>query len=145
MKKPKITAADLVVLAGRPEGVTSKCLPDVPDLSSRLSAAMRDGKIFRGGTGRGRVRYFATPEAAKAYSDNLQPVVQAPPASLKMTFAKDAKTVITADTKVTICPSHPPRFAAIDLPGVMTANQRGRVASEPVDLAPARICPEVQA
>lgn len=64
----------------------------------------------------------------------------------KATFAKDAKTVMTADTKVTICPSHPPRFAAIDLPGVMTANQRGRVVSEPQDLARAHAFPaEAQA
>lgn len=49
----------------------------------------------------------------------------------KANFAKDAKVVITADTKVTICPGHKPRFEAVALPGVMASNQRGRVASEP--------------
>lgn len=47
----------------------------------------------------------------------------------KVTWAKDAKTVITADTKITICPPYKPRFEAISLFGVSTATQTGRVCA----------------
>lgn len=47
----------------------------------------------------------------------------------KATWAKDAKTVITSETKITICPPYKPRFEAIALPGVVASNQRGRVAT----------------
>lgn len=45
----------------------------------------------------------------------------------KATWDKDAKTVITSETKITICPPYKPRFEAISLFGVITATQTGRV------------------
>lgn len=54
----------------------------------------------------------------------------------KATFAKDAKVVITADTKVTICPPYRPRFEAIPLPGSLSV-QKGRVSAADVQPAPA--------
>ena len=46
----------------------------------------------------------------------------------KATWAKNAQVVITADTKVTICPGYRPRFEAIALPGNMSV-QKGRVSA----------------
>jgi len=63
----------------------------------------------------------------------------------KANFSKDAKTVITADTKVTICPPYRPRFEAVALPGVMASNQRGRVASEPESHGQPARAPELEA
>lgn len=148
MTEPKTTTTHILALASRPEGISSRCIPGMAseDLSARCCRMVKEGRLYRGGLGRGHVRYFTDEAAAKAYGAKQQPKLPARPLQQgKATWAKDAKTVITADTKVTLCPSHPPRVAAIDLPGVMTANQRGRVVGEPVDLAPARICPEVQA
>lgn len=55
----------------------------------------------------------------------------------KANFSKDAKTVITADTNVTICPPWKPRFEAIPLPGGLSV-QKGRVSAADVQPAPAR-------
>lgn len=45
----------------------------------------------------------------------------------KAIWAKDAKVVMTPQTKVTICPPWHPRFQAVDLPGIHAGNQRGRI------------------
>lgn len=68
-------------------------------------------------------------KAAKAQGASQQPTVsRRPPNPAKATWAKDAKTVITADTKVTICPGYKPRFEAIPLPGGLSV-QKGRVSA----------------
>lgn len=131
---PKTTAAQILALASRPEGISSRCIPGLSseDLSARCCALVRSGRLFRGGLGRGHVRYFTDPEAAKAYGAKQQPKLPARPLPQgNAAWAKDAKVVITSDTKVTICPGYKPRFEAIALPGVVASNQRGRVASEP--------------
>lgn len=55
----------------------------------------------------------------------------------KASFAKDAKVVITAETKVTICPPWKPRYEAIPLPGSLSV-QKGRVSADIGQPAPAR-------
>lgn len=134
MPQTQSVSAQILALASRPEGISSRCMQGMAteDLSNRCCALVREGRLFRGGLGRGHVRYFADEAAAKAYGAKQQPKLPARPLQQgKATWAKDAKTVITADTKVTICPPYRPRFEAIPLPGVMASNQRGRVASEP--------------
>lgn len=59
------------------------------------------------------------------------------PSQTRATFAKDAKVVITADTKITICPPYRPRFEAIPLPGSLSV-QKGRVSADIGQPAPAR-------
>lgn len=148
MTEPKTTTTHILALASRPEGISSRCIPalTVEDLSARCCALVRDGRLHRGGTGRGNLRYFTDPKAAKAYTDKQQPhILPRPVAPGKASFAKDAKVVITAETKVTICPPWKPRFEAIALPGVMASNQRGRVASEPESHGQPARAPELEA
>lgn len=46
---------------------------------------------------------------------------------VRANFHPSAKEVITADTKVTLCPGYQPRFEAVAVPFVRGANQSGRV------------------
>lgn len=144
----KTTTAQILALASRPEGISSRCIPGLAteDLSARCCRMVLEGRLHRGGSGRGYIRYFADLQAAKAYGAKQQPTLPARPLPQgKATWAKDAKTVITADTKVTICPGHKPRFEAVALPGVMTANQVGRVASQPETLGQPAHASELEA
>lgn len=128
---PQTVSAQILELASRPEGISSRCMQGMAteDLSARCCWMVKEGRLYRGGLGRGHVRYFTDEAAAKAYGAKQQPTLPTRPLpKLNAGFAKDAKVVITSDTKVTICPSYKPRFEARDLPGVMGANQRGRVA-----------------
>lgn len=140
MTQPKTTSAHILALASRPEGISSRCIPALTteDLSARCCALVRDGRLHRGGTGRGNLRYFTDPQAAKAYSAKQQPAIL--PRRLTpgvAGFAKDAKVVITAETKVTICPHWKPRYEAIPLPGNLSV-QKGRVSTDIGQPAPAR-------
>lgn len=133
MTEHKTTSAQILALASRPEGISSRCIPGLSseDLSARCCALVRSGRLFRGGLGRGHIRYFTDEEAAKVYGAKQQPKLPARPLPQgKAAWAKDAKVVITSNTKITTCPGYKPRFEAIALPGVMTSNQRGRVVSE---------------
>lgn len=62
----------------------------------------------------------------------------------KASFSKNAQVVITADTKVTICPGHKPRFEAVALPGNLSV-QKGRVASQPEALGQPAHASELEA
>lgn len=129
----KTIVGQIQELAARPEGIGSTDMPGIAsaDLSARCCALVRRGILHRAGSGRGKMRYFATAEAAAAYDEaSGKPDLTLPTisqVSTKASWAKDAKTVITEKTKVTICPPLQPRFQAVDLPHVHAANQRGRM------------------
>lgn len=137
MKKPNTLNALIIEMAARPEGVSSKCISGMTaaDLSTRCCGLVRDGRLFRGGSVKGHIRYFSTPEAARSYDakspnkvNNPKPI-QSGILATRATWAKDAEVVFTDKTKVTICPAYKPRFEAISLFGVATATQTGRVTA----------------
>lgn len=125
----KTVSDQILALASRPEGVSTGQAAGIPRKAAqaRCYELLAAGKLFRAGTSRG-YRYFTDPEAAKAYDSKPSTLPTLPLPKLNAGFAKDAKVVITSDTKVTICPTPAPRFEARALPGVIGANQRGRVA-----------------
>jgi hypothetical protein len=137
MKKGTGVKARILELAARPEGVGVSDFPglDVTDASGRMCSMVTQGLLFRGAKGARNTRYFADPKAAEAsakaqsLAETKRPLATLGPLS-KANFAKDAETVITAKTKVTICPPYKPRFEAHTLPFVQTANQAGRVVAE---------------
>lgn len=143
MTQPKSINQQILEMARRPEGVSSKCIPGSTgeDIATRCCTFVRDGKLYRGGSGRGKVRYFADPKAAEAFSAKQRAQAMVIPAKLpsqtRANFAKDAKVVMTADTKITICPSYKPRYEAIPLPGNLSV-QKGRVLADDGQPAPAR-------
>lgn len=122
----------IVELAKRPEGVRSADFPEMrtKDFSARACKLMNAGTLFRVTHGYKKVRFYATMAQAEAAQAEVvqkpQPTVTMADKS-KANWSKDAETVITSDTKITICPGWKPRFQAVDLPHVHTANQRGRV------------------
>jgi len=123
------TVTDQIIqLAGRPGGIGSGDLPGIKseDVSARCCGLVRRGILFRAGSGRGNVRYFTTEEAAQAHDNAKKPAVTISQRMVKASWSKVAETVITSETKVTICPPWQPRFQAVDLPCVHAANQRGR-------------------
>lgn len=123
----------IIELAGRPGGVSSTDIPGLKseDLSARCCGLVRRGILYRAGNGRGKMRYFSDPKAATAYDlANVRNAdVTISQRTARATWSKDAKEVITAETKVTICPPWRPRYQAVELPHVLTANQRGRVST----------------
>lgn len=127
----KTITDQIIGLAGRPGGISSTDIPGLKseDLSARCCGLVRRGILFRAGKGRGKTRYFSTAEAATAYeAESVRNAdVTISQLSSRASWSKDAKTVITSKTKITICPPWKPRFQAVELPHVHTANQRGRV------------------
>lgn len=120
----------ILELAARPCGVGSADIPGVKsdDLSARCCAMVRRGVLHRAGKGRGKTRYFTSEDAASKYDERESAVktVTISQINARAVWSKDAETVITERTKVTICPPWQPRFNAVPLPGVHVANQRGR-------------------
>lgn len=120
----------IIQMAGRQGGIGSTDIPGLKseDLSARCCGLVRRGILFRGGSGRGKIRYFATAEAARAHDieNTKAPEVTISQRSAHASWSKDAKVVITSSTKVTICPPWQPRFQAVDLPHIHSGNQRGR-------------------
>lgn len=132
MSKHGTVTNQIIEMAGRQGGIASTDIPGIKseDLSARCCALVRRGILFRGGSGRGKIRYFATQEAAKAHdAENVEvPDVTISQRSAHANFSKTAKVVITSQTKVTICPPWKPRFQAVELPHIHSGNQRGRFA-----------------
>lgn len=69
MSKQGTVTNQIIEMAGRQGGIASNDIPGLKseDLSARCCALVRRGILFRGGSGRGKIRYFATEEAAKAH------------------------------------------------------------------------------
>jgi hypothetical protein len=128
----KNTVLKIRELAARPEGVCAADMVGITDPSDRLCKMTADGQLYRGAKLWRGTRYFSDQRAAERNQQEhakAQPMVKMVPTT-KANFAKDAETVITAKTKVTICPPYKPRFEAHTLPFVQTANQAGRVVAE---------------
>jgi hypothetical protein len=130
MSKLGTITNQIIEMAGRQGGIASTDIPGLKseDLSARCCALVRRGILFRGGSGRGKIRYFATAEAAKAHdTEHTQaPDVTISQRSAHANFSKTAKEVITSKTKVTICPPWQPRFQVVPVPFIHSGNQRGR-------------------
>jgi len=133
MSKLGTITNQIIEMAGRQGGIASTDMPGLKseDLSARCCGLVRRGILFRGGSGRGKIRYFATEEAAKAHdAENTHvPDVTISQRSAHANFSKNAQVVITSKTKVTICPPWHPRFQAVELPHIHSGNQRGRAAA----------------
>lgn len=119
----------ILELAARPDGIGSADIPGI--LSSHLSARCckmaREGVLFRAAKGRGTTRYFTSAEAAAKYDEKTSAAaVTISQITARAVWSKDAKTVITESTKVTICQPWQPRFQAVELPHIHSGNQRGR-------------------
>lgn len=121
----------IMQLAARPCGVCSTDIPGMkPDyLLSRCAELVRNGRLFKSGNTQGKRRYFVNLSAAQAYDAEQMKQTNATIAKMgsRANWSKNAKVVINKDTKITICPPWQPRFQAIDMPHIHTANQRGRV------------------
>lgn len=127
MTGKKSITAQIIELASRPEGIGSRDIEGIgsDDLSARCNGLVRRGRLYKAGQGRGYIRFFTRITDANLYS-----IANEKDRQPRTSISKNAKPVITSKTKITICPPWQPRFQAVDLPHIHTANQRGRVLSE---------------
>lgn len=130
--KTQTVTDKIIELAKREGGVSSSDIPGVTsaDLSARCCSLVRRGRLFRAGEGRGNIRYFATAEAAEKYNKETPtiPMVSFKEFGSSLRFSPSAKEVFTKNTKFTKCPTPEPRFKALDIPNIYSANQRGRIS-----------------
>lgn len=125
------TTNRLIELASKPSGVHCSEVTWLmsADASARLCALVTRGVLHRGGTARGHIRYFKSEVDAKKYakSQASKPANVTIHPLTKAAWAKNAQVVMNSKTKVTICPGYTPRFEAVTVPFIHTANQSGRV------------------
>lgn len=122
----------IIELAAGPNGFSTGELSghSVACVYERCRELVQQGKLFRAAAKTKSMRYFTTVEAALNYDRQRMVNVGAKHMSSRAAWAKDAKVVFNSKTKVTICPSHAPRFQYVSLPFVHSAIQSGRVLGE---------------
>lgn len=110
-----MTIADtLIRLAARPEGVGSG---DVPGTTRRVTLTVaarlaKCGELFLARISRRETRFFTRIEsAAAAERMHTMPSVQVRETTVDW---RNAETITPDNVKVTICPSPPQRFTALD-------------------------------
>ncbi len=116
-RHPEGLREKIATLAAKPEGFSKAMLkPDYPisTIYNAVDWMVKHGIIFRAPINSTTVRFFDTPEAAKAYElANKKPPPLAK-AKQSQHFTKGAETVYAPGYKLTVHPTPKPRFSVIE-------------------------------
>lgn len=135
MPKPRSEVIDVILqLAGEVTGAHSsheELAKYSPAHVNAVAAWMvRQGELIKVKVSHKHVRYFTDPKVAAVYEKKIaqRKAAKQRKKTAAVNFgAPVGGAVITEHTKITICPSHPPRFQEVVIPGLYGGLQRGRV------------------
>lgn len=131
------TVSRILKLAACTNGMTSDMVHGITiqQVSKQCSTLVTKGLLHKVVINRRHVRYFTEVGVRDAF---LQRHISEPKSAVfyagteraghKAPWGPDDEAIVPEGLEVIKCPSHEPRFTAIELPNFYAGNQRGRVA-----------------